>query len=316
MRNKVRFAALSLILLLSVSFTVCHNSIMEKWWPEPEETQESIILIPEGSGENFATVIFNTAGGETADGSMPQYMKVAYGGVVGRLRPISRGTDGFLGWFDGKDNLWDVETREVKKEDVDDNGFIILTAKWQISSFFIYTVDFVLNPSAYEIQRQYIGAGCKVIQPVQPPGLGDGRAFAGWYTEAEHVHRWNFDIPVTRNEVLHARWSLEFITVRFVENGGVRPNGETILTHEFAVFLNPEDFGNHESYELVQDPGPLVKTGYHFAGWYMEEDFSGEPWNFARMRVTDPGVFDHPPQPGDVLTLYAKWELMFTLLIL
>ena len=283
---------------------------MDKWWPEPDiEKGSDPIDIKGGSGDNFAIVIFDTDGGSNEDGSIPHYMKVAFGGTVGRLRPISRGTDGFLGWYDENGNLWDIETRKVTKNDVNSDGYIILKIKWEKSSLLIYSIDFVTTPSSYDIQRQYVGSGGKVIQPVPPPALGDGRAFAGWYTEPGYVHRWNFDIPATRSEILYARWALEYITVKFNANGGVRPDGITQLTHEFPVFLNPEDFEDHESYELVQDPGPLVKTGYHFDGWYKNEDFSGEPWNFLRMRVTDPGVFDHPPQAGDVLILHAKWEL-------
>jgi len=276
---------------------------MDKWWPETLEDNSGTEI----SGDNFAMVVFDTDGGVVEDGSKPQYMRVAYGGIVGRLRPLTRGTDGFLGWFDSKGKIWDVEERIVLLEDVDENGVIKITAMWHTDPALIYTVNFVTSPSTAVIPMQYIGSGGRVVQPAQPAALGDGRAFAGWYTEVECIHRWNFDIPVTRNETLYARWSLEYLIVKFEANGGVRPDGETLLTRETAVFLNPADFQDHESYELIQDPGPLVKTGYSFYGWYLNEDFSGERWNFTRMRVTDPGVLPHAPQAGDTITLYAKW---------
>jgi len=50
--------------------------------------------------------------------------------VVGRLRLVSRGNNGSLGWFDENGNPWDVETRQVKNtDDVDGDGFVTLTVR-------------------------------------------------------------------------------------------------------------------------------------------------------------------------------------------
>jgi len=135
-----------LILVLGVSFISCKNSWMSDWWPE--ETIP-VIIVPVkpvgpsgGSGDNFAVVVFDADGGTP----QPKSVKVAWGETVGRLRPISRETYGFLGWFDENGGQWDVETRIVTKFDVNSDGFIVLTARWQQSPSLIYTVNFIADP--------------------------------------------------------------------------------------------------------------------------------------------------------------------------
>ncbi|MCL2245411.1 MAG: SUMF1/EgtB/PvdO family nonheme iron enzyme [Treponema sp.] len=311
--NKFIFAFFCLFL------TTCQNPIMDKWWPEERPVTESGREpdVSGGSGDNFAMVVFNTDGGTP----QPRAIKVAWGGVVGRLRPISRSNDGFLGWFDEKGNLWDVETRTVTQADDDDNdGFITLAIRWVevADPIPIYTVKFETYPdssvsplpsNAVAISDQFVARDGFVVRPVEPPALPvpDNRAFAGWYTSVDYQSQWDFSFPVASNQptnnvlTLYAKWDVDTHTIRFEANGGTRPDGVTILTHEFTISL---------SYGLVQDPGPLVRTGFSFAGWYMEDPtFTGSPWNFAK-RITDsdvPSVVDGIPQENP-LTLYAKWD--------
>ncbi|MCL2210064.1 MAG: InlB B-repeat-containing protein [Treponema sp.] len=303
-----------LLTLFGVLFTACYNPIMEKWWVG---LSESVKEIPKGgggavggSGDNFGYVIFNTDGGTP----QPKGIKIAWNGKVGRLRPITRGTDGFLGWFDEKGDLWNVETRPVTRgDDIDGDGFITLTVRWIkytpaapaeppspsspvfIVKFEPYSGVSPLPGNAVTIPDQYIASGGKVVQPVAPPTLPvpDSRGFAGWFTEAAYAHRWNFDLPVSANVTLYARWDDDTRLVRFEANGGTRPDGLTDLTHEFTVSL---------SHGLVQDPGPLVKEGYSFGGWYYEPLFNTVQWNFATKKITDSDV----PQTNPLI-LYAKW---------
>ena len=259
----------------------------------------------EGSGDNFGFVVFNTDGGTP----QPKALKVTWDSVVGRLRPISRGSDGFIGWFDKDDKEWDVETRPVTENDVDADGFITLTVKWEINSPStpVYVVSFRpyppsdVPPNAVIIDDQYIAAGAKVVQPAQPPALPDKRGFAGWFTEEALIHRWNFDIPVSENETLYAKWVETYHTVIFNANGGTRPDSLTELNHQFTVILSDDPDDPDDPFGLVQDPGPIVKYGYSFAGWYYNPGFIATSiWDFARRKVTN---LDSNP-----LNLYAKWE--------
>ncbi|MCL2175918.1 MAG: InlB B-repeat-containing protein, partial [Treponema sp.] len=128
----VNFGLVLFVLICAFTFLACNNPIVEKWWAEDKcpcsglskcpctgdpgctcsEPSEPVIS-GGGSGDNFAFVIFDTNGGTP----QPKALKITWGGVVGRLRPINRGNNGFLGWFDENGNLWDIETRQVKKTD-------------------------------------------------------------------------------------------------------------------------------------------------------------------------------------------------------
>ena len=293
-------------------------TLYAKWLPktsEPTTKPED----NEGSGENFGFVIFDTDGGTP----QPKALKVAWDSVVGRLRPITRGGDGFIGWVDENGAPWDVETRKVLKpeddpnSDKDGDGFITLTVQWEpytpaapicIISFVTYPPASVPNPpppdAAVIIPDQYVAQGSKVVQPAQPPVLPapDNRGFAGWFTDESYDFRFDFDLTVpsdTTSLTLYAKWVDTYRTVIFDANGGRRPDSYTELNHQFTVTL-----GSGQKDGLVQDPGPIVKDGYSFAGWYYDSAFNAlSAWNFATKKVTDSDVPTNEP-----LTLYAKWE--------
>jgi len=315
---KIVFA---LIILLCACFVTCNNPIIEKWWAEDETTgcscsgtsvcgctgdsvcncsNPDVIISGGGGGDNFAFVVFDTNGGTP----QPKALKITWGGVVGRLRPINRGNNGFLGWFDENGNLWDIETRQVKKtDDVDGDGFITLTVRWETTAANVYLVDFVTTPSPTSIPSQYIVKDGKVVRPLNPDPPLDGTGFAGWYTSETYASLWDFSYAIPNNNfTLYAKWEHDTHTVKFEPDGGTRPDGITELTHEFKISL---------SYGLVQDPGPLVKPGYSFAGWYMEDPtFTGSPWNFNK-KITDsdaPSVDNGKPQKNPLI-LYARWEI-------
>jgi len=60
---------------------------------------------------------------------------------------------------------------------------------------------------------------------------------------------------------------------------------------------SPADFtGNVRNNRTIEEPRPPTKDGNVFAGWYVNRDLSGSPWDFNRNVVT-----------GNTI-LYAKWE--------
>jgi len=217
MQKKNLKIGLCLIPLLCAGFVMCHNEIIDKWWDDKAacqctgNTECTCTGSPgcncppqagtdgesEGSGDNFGVVIFDTDGGTP----QPKAIRLAWGSAVGRLRPISRGNDGFIGWFDENGESWDIETRPVTKEDdVDGDGFINLTIQWVSvdDPTPVYVVQFVPYPqsivpvlpgNAVTIPDQYIADGGRVVQPVKPPVLDDGRGFAGCTRPCSSVRR-------------------------------------------------------------------------------------------------------------------------------
>ncbi|MCL2381795.1 MAG: SUMF1/EgtB/PvdO family nonheme iron enzyme [Treponema sp.] len=269
---------------------------MERWW---ETALASVLpnpVEPEPGGVNFGTVTFDPTGG----GPMPQPLNIAWGSVVGRLRPMERGIDGFLGWFDENGEPWDVETRPVRPEDdVNGDGYITLKARWMPIS---YTVSFDSYPHPYtphkppsnpaDIAPQSIAPSGNVVQPVNPPQLGDGRGFAGWQTEQGVP--WDFaNNTVTGNMTLFASYQAQTRTVHFEVNGGRRPDGSEMTRIHFTIPI---------SYGVVQDPGPLTREGHAFDGWYTDPALTNQ-WIFATDRITHPDAIIGM----DPFYLYAKW---------
>jgi len=286
-----------MMVLIGFILAACNNPIMEKWWPEPG-TKSNPIVVPDpnkpgGGGENFGVVHFDLDFHPNLlldEGPQPKDLHIAYNSIIGRLRPIIRTGYGFTGWSDEKGDPWDVETREVKPEDdVDGDGIITLKAGWSKNT---HTVDFVTSPSASVIAAQTVASGGKITQPVNPELAGFG--FAGWYDNPGFTGQpWNFaNSPVSGNMTLYAKWDAQYRTVIFDSNGGTRPDGITLLTHTQTISI---------SYGYIQDPGPLVKEGCSFAGWYEDPGFAGDPWIFSGDQA------NKVTEPGANFFLYAKW---------
>jgi len=312
-----KYLIAGLFALAFAFFTTCSNPIMEKWWPEPSGTPKKITEAePGGSGANFGVVRFNL-GFEPilllGEGPQPKDLQIAYGSVVGRLRPITRSGYGFGGWLDEKGNVWDVETRPVLQSDVNAGGFIVLTAQWNLS---FYQVSFVANSlnTVITVPPQLVAnPGGKAVEPVSPvdtptPPVSP-LGFAGWYTDGYDYqdppadvtpyfnNPWNFNTVVPGKMTLYAKWDTDTRTINFHdENGtirGTRPDGVIRQMYTQTISL---------SSLYIQDPGPFVMEGYSLDGWYIGNNTTStftDKWDFAtsQLRSTDPTTFD----------LWAKW---------
>ena len=285
--------AMGLLALACAVLAACHNPIMERWWGDsPKGPVSEQPSGGRGSGANFGTLRFDTDGGFP----QPRNLDIVWGNVAGRLRPMERGTDGFMGWVDESDNPWDVETRAIRPEDdVDGDGFITLRARWSPHS---HMVSFVTSPSPSVIPGQAVAPGSNAVQPAAPTPPGDGSGFAGWFTMdgagGDWGRQWVFaSETVTGNVTLYARWAHETRTVILRTNGGTRPDGTEPTRTQFAVPI---------SYGVIQDPGPLARNGHSFGGWFTDPSYN-ERWDFMMDRVTEP---DGAPGVGP-LYLYARW---------
>jgi len=303
----------SIFILIFACFTTCYNPIMETWWNgEP-------LTIPEigRSGANFAVVLFDADGGSPE----PLPIRVLYGSTIPRIRSIQRDDFGFVGWFDERGNLWDLDTRKVQEsDDVDGDGFITLTARW---TRVFFTVNFVKNiPPAVEVLNQknepmevpdqFINRGGRVAEPPVLPRK-DSMGLMGWYTGdgsgGDWGDRWDFaNDTVSGNMTLHARWSAYVRTVHLQINGGTRPDGSQITRVNFTIFTGLGGISGG----LIIDPGPLARAGYTFGGWYEDLAFT-KPWNFQTSRISESdGVFifdenNYGTLSNDYFYLYAKW---------
>ena len=326
-----------MFVFLCFFLTACYNPIMEKWWPEPKEAPPPVI---EQSGVNFAVVFLDARGGAP----QPYPLRVLWGNTVPRIRAMTHSdpTLGFAGWLDEYGNPWDIETRSVKKEDdKDGDGIITLTAQWATQ---FVTVEFqtnydqifapgriprnqfnedIVDSGGVLLTIQKIVPGSKIVEP--PTLRTDGiHGLLGWFTQdGDRVtneselysvnwnDKWNFSEnlvagPGSRTMTLYARWSTYSRTIHLQVNGGTRPNGQELTRVNFTVFAG---LGGSPGGKII-DPGPLVREGYTFEGWFTE---GGAPWNFTTdlVKEVDNWVWNDDLKKdvleNEAFILHARW---------
>ena len=331
-KNKYFKFLLPLIIFAAIGmlvFSTCNNPIMATWWPDEKEIVKEPVPEPvEKSGANFAVIFFDSNGGAP----QPYPFRVLYGDKVPRIRAVSHpdATLGFGGWIDESGDVWDMDTRIVKEaDDVDGDGIITLTAEWAQN---YVTVKFDTNyidifPSgvfpknqqgnAITVADQKIIPGNKLVEPPVLPTDGI-HGLIGWFrkdgtlvtnvSELDSIDmndKWDFekDIvegPVNGTITLYARWSTYSRTVHLQVNGGTRPNGQELTRVNFTVFTG---LGGSSGGKII-DPGPLVRDGHTFAGWYTE---AGVFWDFTTSRLNEVDNWEGDFLKNDAFILHARW---------
>jgi uncharacterized repeat protein (TIGR02543 family) len=144
-----------------------------------------------------------------------------------------------------------------------------LYAKWMINS---YTVRFMQGHTT--VTTQTANYNTTITPPANP--VIDGYTFAGW-NNANLTKTWNFAIDkITSDTILFAKW---MVTISYNMNGG-SPMNDVLLD------INT----------LVVEPAAPSKTGFTFAGWYKDANFT-KAWVFN----TDLATTN--------TTIYAKWVI-------
>ena len=141
----------------------------------------------------------------------------------------------------------------------------------------LYTIKFITN-STQTIPSISNIAGVDITTPTVDDR--EGYTFVGWFKDAELTEVYN--IPATmpaENVTVYAKWDRNTYTITFNSNGG--SDVETISQEFESDIIVPEN---------------PKKDGYNFAGWYKNEDLSGERY------------YVPTTMPAENITLYAKWE--------
>jgi uncharacterized repeat protein (TIGR02543 family) len=136
-------------------------------------------------------------------------------------------------------------------------------------------VTFVSNGGS-EVGTVTVNYGETVLEP-NPNPTKTNHGFVGWYEDEEFTgESYDFDLPVIKDTTLYAKWDHNICTVTFVSNGEI---------------VDTQTVAHTGKAESPEDP---ERIGYIFGGWYEDEKFTGEGYNF------DESVTDD-------ITLYAKW---------
>ena len=145
----------------------------------------------------------------------------------------------------------------------------------------ILTVAFDTKGGTPLIEAQKVKKGDKAAEPDAPYLFG--YKLEGWYTEAECIHKFDFNTPITENLILYAKWAeivpVEKFVVSFDRNG-----------HGSGASITPRIV---EKGKTVEEPFAPKDEGFEFGGWYTEKECIHK--------------FDfNTPITGNI-TLYAKW---------
>ena len=193
--------------------------------------------------------------------------------VAKPVDPEKEGYD-FVGWFT------DEALTEKFDFDTPIESNTTLYAKWE---------EIVVDPAKFEVtfvknnetdnEVVEVRDGEKVAKPEDPEK--DGYKFLGWFTDEELTTEFNFDTPIEANTTLYAKWEEIVVEPRTFEVRFVKGNGS-------------ED----EVIEVIEGQRvsalEIVREGYDFAGWYLDQDLT-EKFDFDTRIISN-------------TTLYAKWE--------
>lgn len=113
----------------------------------------------------------------------------------------------------------------------------------------------------------------------------EGYVFAGWYTNVDLTDKYNFDLPVTADLKLYAK---------FEESVAVETQTVTFMKDVETLF----DTSVVKKGNTVGVPAEPTNDGYSFAGWYTD------------VKCTTAYDFNLPVNTD--ITLYAKWLAKYT----
>ena len=136
-------------------------------------------------------------------------------------------------------------------------------------------------------ETQYVVNGRKVTKPTDPSSTG--YKFVAWYTDDTFATVWNFTSDtVTATKKLYAKWELQKYNIIYMRNDGVWASTFIPITER--------EYGTAVTLPTDAD---ISKTGYTFAGWFENSDFTGPITSIAA------NYSDHK-------TVYASWTKLDT----
>lgn len=198
------------------------------------------------------------------NGNDDGYIVADAGDSITLPTPTKEGHD-FIGWFSDADLNIPFNASTMPEEDT------TIYSSYQIKEFTI-----TLNSNGgtnYIVYRRNYGT---IFERPENP-VKAGFAFFGWYTDnGSFEHEYDFNMPVTNNLVLYARWTEILYTINFVTNSNSVVN--SIHAAYGAQISAPENptYSNHT-----------------FDGWFSDIELT-VPYTFSTM-------------PNENITLYARW---------
>ncbi len=189
----------------------------------------------------------------------------------------------FDGWYIGENKLTGASQYKY-------TGNKQAIAKWIAKE---YDVTFNLNDDEGTVSGPWkYTYGEQIVFPSDPTKTG--YTFDAWFKGTQRLTS-SAKLDVTESIVIDAKYNKKVYTVVIDSNA---PAGEAYITGDKQVVsFTIEYLGKLETTDL---PNNLYRKGYHFTGWYLNKNGTGD-------RITAADVWsitDH----GDTVYLYAGWE--------
>ena len=145
---------------------------------------------------------------------------------------------------------------------------VTVTKQYDITYDLVGGLNHEANPTKYNVGQATI----ELLAPTK-----EGYTFNGWYQGGEKVEK--ILVGSMQDYELTAHWEQNEYTISFDSKGGSNVNPIT------------GNFGDE-----ITAPNAPTKEGHTFAGWYENENYEGEKFEFNTM-------------PSKNITLYAKWTV-------
>ncbi|WP_411348353.1 InlB B-repeat-containing protein [Paenibacillus sp. WLX2291] len=237
------------------------------------ETEGNYTLIATDAVGNVSRIAFSyykprQVTFDSAGGTVVSTQSLYYGDLASEPPLPTRTGYNFTGWYTDAAH---TQRFDFNKTVIHDN--LALYADWAVQAYPV-SFDTGGGPSMPNTAVSY----GEPLAELSPPAR-TGYTFAGWYSDAAHTQRFNFQSLITGPTALYAAWTINRYTVTFDSNGGVPISSQQL------------DYGS-----TVSQPTMPTRTGYDFTGWYKDAQTS-DPFDFAQTVLSDS------------LDLYAGWKI-------
>ncbi|MCQ2446008.1 MAG: InlB B-repeat-containing protein, partial [Clostridia bacterium] len=198
---------------------------------------------------------------------------------------IAQGEWTFAGWYRDNGTFKIGPVEKITSSEVSEATTILnYYAKWITSS---YQISYVLSGGEIHsglVTAYTFGEGAMLPTDVTRTGY----TFAGWYTNADFEGS-----PVTRitsedtgDKIFYAKWTANVYQVTLNAIGGTIAEGKDITSYTYDTEV------------LLPTAEDMTRTGYTFAGWYANANYSGEA-----VTAILPGAIGNQ-------TYFAKWDAL------
>lgn len=161
-----------------------------------------------------------------------------------------------------------------------------------------YTVTFNMNGHGKQIDPQTVVEGYTAEKPADPTKAT--YIFKGWYTQKTGGQQFDFNMPITEDITLYARWEIDSLWLAMMMGWMNNQNNNGEQTYTVTFDANGSGVTNLPAAQTVRAgeyatlPSEPSRTGYIFTGWYLDGN--------------EILAWDYREPINNSITVYAGWK--------